>query len=910
VFGTIIMTPGSQQQARSPAFPLLRTVKAKLLIAFSLIVALSVAIGSIGWRGFSNTELALDTLLEQSLPDIGNAMELARRSSSVAAIAPFVGSIQVMNKLNAENEKLERQLTEFRSLVDVLEPANASDGKPIPGSMRDLAVRLDADLRDLVQNTRDGLSVRSDLLELRYAFKDSAGIEARLRETDPESGNSDSPLTAYRRLVEIVLSVGNSNSLATLSELEADYDRSAQKLEVDIQTLDLASRTDDLKTFVAMQSRVFDLRRKELSTRERTQYLLASIHALSTLLSNRVAAVVSRVTEQTQARSLETNDALERGKYRIVELTLISLLVGSFAGFYVLRNLAGNLQAVTAAMSRLAGGDRTTTVPAIERADELGSLARAFNIFKEQSFDREALASDLIEKSRTLEAAFANMTNGMSVFDTDGRLVAWNPQFVEINELDSASVRQGMYFRQIFDQLVAAGVAFRSDYEIGDPDDLLRRRRTDAITYEQSFPSGRLVELRSRPMDGGFATMYTDLTERRAMEERLREAQRMEAVGQLTSGMAHDFNNLLAAVSGNLQMLQDALHDRPDLAPRVLRGLEAAERGATLTQRLLAFSRQQALKPEITDVNVLVLGLLDLLNYDIGNGVAVETELDPALGEALVDQAQLENAILNLIFNSRDAMPNGGKIRICTSNVPAESAVASRRFVRVSVSDDGVGMTPEVVARVFEPFFTTKEKGQGSGLGLSMVYGFVRQSGGEVDVASRPNEGTTVSITLPRMGVGVQYRKRRPTASGDEMSTKRGKEHVLIVEDDRIVRETAVDMLSNLGYRTTVAGNLEQAKIELDTANIDLLFTDYILPDGKTGDDVVAYAQKVKPDIAILYTSGYPRDKLKQDMSLPSNVTLIAKPFQMHALASAVRQVLDARWGNRVYISRTARPKR
>jgi signal transduction histidine kinase/ActR/RegA family two-component response regulator len=535
----------------------------------------------------------------------------------------------------------------------------------------------------------------------------------------------------------------------------------------------------------------------------------------------------------------------------------------------------------------------------------LGSLARAFNIFKEQSFDREALASDLIEKSHTLEAAFANMTDGMSVFDTNGRLVAWNPQFVAINELDPASIRQGMHFRQIFDQLVAAGVAFSSDYEIGDPDDLLRRRQIDAITYEQRFAGGRRVELRSRPMDGGFATMYTDLTERQAMEELLRQAQRMEAVGQLTSGMAHDFNNLLAAVSGNLQLLQDALHDRADLAPRVQRGLEAAERGATLTQRLLAFSRQQALKPEITDVNCLVLGLLELLDYDIGNGVALETELDPALGEAFVDQAQLENAILNLVFNSRDAMPNGGTIKIGTSNVAAQSNIPGQRFVRIVVSDDGVGMTPEIVAHVFEPFFTTKEAGQGSGLGLSMVYGFVRQSGGEVDVVSSHGRGTTASITLPRISASVQYRKRTP-APGNEPSMMGGKEHVLIVEDDRIVRETAVDMLSNLGYRTTVAEGLEQAKIELDTGKIDLVFTDYILPDGKTGDDVAAYAQKVKPDIAILCTSGYPRDKLRQDMSLSSNFMLIAKPFQIHALAHAVRQVLDARCDNSVYVSRTA----
>ncbi|MDO9417812.1 ATP-binding protein [Pararhizobium sp.] len=821
------------------------------------------------------------------MPDIGKAMELARKSSAVAAIAPFIGSIQVVNQLNVESEKLESRLVEFKALVDVVEPLGNSGVKPATGSLRDLAVRLDSSLRDLIQNTREGLGVRSDILELRYAFERRVEIDASLRQNSGGVDPSGERLAAFRRLIEIIFTAMGSESPMSLNALEADYAVLAKNLQMQSDRPEVASAAGDLRDFVTEQARVFELRRLQLSVVERTQYLLASIHALSSLLSDRVSAVVRRTSDMAQTRSAATNAALETGKERIAVLTLVSLLVGVAAALYVLRDLAGNLQAVTNAMSRLAAGDRMTSVPAIDRVDELGSLARAFNIFKEQSFDRETLANDLVEKSRTLEATFANMTDGMSVFDTAGHLVAWNPQFVELNELDPSRIHQGMHFREIFGHLVMEGVKFAfEDGKISDPDEMFRRRQTGPITYEQTFSSNRIVELRSRPMDGGFATIYTDLTERLAMEGQLRQAQRMEAVGQLTSGMAHDFNNLLAAVSGNLQMLEEALQGRADLMPRITRALEAAERGATLTQRLLAFSRQQALTPELTDVNTLLLNLLDLLDYNLGDKIVIEAGLYPDIDAVFVDQAQLENAVLNLIFNSRDAMPDGGTIRIHTDDLG--------QAVRIRVSDDGSGMSPDVVAHVFEPFFTTKERGRGSGLGLSMVYGFVSQSGGDVGVESAPAQGTTVTIVLPKAGAGLRPRTRPPVRPFSTAAVG-GSESILIVEDDRIVRETAVDILSDLGYQTVAAATADQAIIELNRGHFDLLFTDYILPDGRTGDDVAAYAQNHCPDTAILYTSGYPRDKLAREVPLGSDVMLIAKPYPKATLASAIRQALDSR---------------
>ena len=870
----------------------MQTVKAKLLVAVCLLVSLNVVVGTIGWRGFSNTEQALKLLRDQSLPDIDRAMDLAKRSSAVAAIAPFISSIQVVNKLNDESAKLDVQLEELNLLVGAVEAGeDMEDGKRKAG---ELARKLEADLHELVRNTRQSLDIRSDILELRYAFDGRGRIEKKVGEiARAPSGPAGLALPAgeFRSLVETVSEGLGNSSPAALRQLEDTFTHTAERLYAGLGVTEPGGAEDvaEIRQFVQAQATVFELRRRDLAALQKRQYLLASIHTVSTELSNQVAGIVGRTTQMAQNRSSETNAALAQGKGSILPLTLISVLAGAAVAFYVLRNLAGNLAAVTKAMTRLAEGDRTINVPAVDRSDELGSLARAFNVFKEQSFDREALANDLIEKSQTLEATFANMTDGMSVFNADGRLVAFNPQFVEINELEPSAIRQGVHFDIILAALRKSGAQARFiDGSPAQPDVLFKQRMTEVVRYEQTFASGRIVELRSHPMPGGFTTTYTDLTEQRAIERKLRQSQRMEAVGQLTSGMAHDFNNLLAAVSGNLQMLYQTLHESPDVAQKILRALEAAERGATVTQRLLAFSRQQPLQPEVTDLNSLVLNLLDLASYSLGSKVSVETDLRIGLTPVFVDPGQLENAILNLLFNSRDALPAGGRIGVRTAGVEGEEG-----FIRICIEDSGIGMTPEVLAQVYEPFFTTKDKGRGSGLGLSMVYGFVTQSGGQIDITSAPGAGTTVSILLPRAQDGLGLRNHwTPEAHTPVIG---GHERLLVVEDDPIVRDTVLEMLGGLGYRTQVATGVEQARAALEAKVFDLLFTDVMLPGGMTGVDVADYARALQPGIAVLYTSGHPRDRLNDSLMLGSDVRLLSKPYRIEVLATSLRGLLDAR---------------
>ena len=389
----------------------------------------------------------------------------------------------------------------------------------------------------------------------------------------------------------------------------------------------------------------------------------------------------------------------------------------------------------------------------------------------------------------------------------------------------------------------------------------------------------------------------SDVTERMLASAQLHQSQKMEAIGQLTGGVAHDFNNLLAVIVGSLGMLEDRL-EGPREAKLVSAALRSARRGGELTQRLLAFGRRQALQTEITDVNDLIDGLAELLQRTLGVGIEVVTNLGADLEATNVDRAQLESALLNLALNARDAMSGKGRLEIQTANrrmsppeVENRDEMAPGDYVMVAVSDNGAGMTDEVRERAVEPFFTTKDMGHGSGLGLSMIYGFVRQSGGDIEITSRPGDGAVVRLYLPVHE--PQEEDDHDLGPAPDEGASRG-EHILMIEDDPDVREITAAMLRTLGYDVVEAESGEQAiAIATSDQTIDLLFSDVFLRGGMNGPEAVREIRRHRPDVQVLFTSGYSADQLSQDGSLGDDVQLIAKPFDIHQLAGRLRECLD-----------------
>ncbi|MHA6723384.1 PAS domain-containing protein [Sphingomonas sp. RS2018] len=380
-------------------------------------------------------------------------------------------------------------------------------------------------------------------------------------------------------------------------------------------------------------------------------------------------------------------------------------------------------------------------------------------------------------------------------------------------------------------------------------------------------------------------------------EEQLRQAQKMEALGQLTGGIAHDFNNMLAVVIGALDLLERRIaKGRTDVSRYVEAARDGANRAAQLTQRLLSFSRQTTLAVAVVDVGELVGGMTDMLTRTIGEAVAIHTELASDLWLVSADRSQLENGIINLAVNARDAMPRGGELTITTENATLDDAAATARgliagdFVRLTVRDTGVGMDPEIAARAFDPFFTTKSVGKGTGLGLSQVFGFVRQSGGHVGIDTAPGEGTSVTILLPRESNAVT-----PAPSPASLPDERGgisAEVVFVVEDDERVRSYSVEALRELGYTVVQACDGASALAMIDAGQgADLLFTDVVMP-GMTGRELAVAARKRLPGLRVLFTSGYTRDAVERGGT--EEATLLRKPFDIATLADRIRSMLDA----------------
>jgi PAS domain S-box-containing protein len=392
-----------------------------------------------------------------------------------------------------------------------------------------------------------------------------------------------------------------------------------------------------------------------------------------------------------------------------------------------------------------------------------------------------------------------------------------------------------------------------------------------------------------------FNAFMRDITDKIAADEHLRQAQKMETIGQLTGGIAHDFNNILTVITGTIEILEEGVAGDPELAAIARMIDEAALRGAELTQHLLAFARRQPLQPRITDVNTLIVDAAKLLRPTLGEHIEIESAFADDAWPALVDPSQLTAALINLAVNARDAMPNGGKLVLETGNVQLDDSYARKydevvpgSYVMVAVSDTGHGIPAAIRDKVFEPFFTTKGTGKGTGLGLSMVYGFVKQSNGHIEIYSEEGYGTAIKLYLPRAGGQPE-----PAAVQAATALEGGTETILVVEDDPMVRTYVATQLSGLGYTTLVAGDATEALEYIDgVKNFDLLFTDVIMPGAMNGRELADEAVRRRPALKVLFTSGYTEDAIVHHGRLDPGVLLLAKPYRKSDLARMVRVAL------------------
>jgi signal transduction histidine kinase/ActR/RegA family two-component response regulator len=508
-------------------------------------------------------------------------------------------------------------------------------------------------------------------------------------------------------------------------------------------------------------------------------------------------------------------------------------------------------------------------------------LRRAWQAFETEKAERLKAEKSLraLEQHRQIERLVAVTPDAVVVVDRDGIVRFANDAAVKL-------------FGKPADAFVGAAfgipIASQEITQIEIPlDDRPQIGEMRVADCEWGDVSAHLVVIR-------------DITEKVAAEQQLRQAQKMDAIGQLTGGIAHDFNNLLTVIIGSIEILQELVADNPQLTQVAKLIAAATERGAVVTSQLLAFSRQQPLQPRPIDINGLMADTMNFLRPTLGAQIEIESKLEDGAWPVLVDPNQFTTALLNLAINARDAMPGGGKLTLATANVTLDEAyarthdeVAPGAYVMIAVADTGTGIPPAIRDRVFEPFFTTKSQGQGTGLGLSMVYGFVKQSGAHIRMHTEEGYGTRFEVLLPKADAAADPAER-PVEARRTAAFAGGSETILVVEDDVLVRNQVIGQLQSLGYATLSATNAREAlALIVGGAVFDLLLTDVIMPGRMNGRELVDEARKRRPSLKVLFTSGYSENALVHHGRLDAGVLLLSKPYNKSDLARMVRLALD-----------------
>ncbi|QBM21441.1 hybrid sensor histidine kinase/response regulator [Citrobacter arsenatis] len=740
------------------------SARGRLLFFNLLVVAVTLMVSGVAVLGFQHASQIQEQVQQQTVDDMTGSMNLARDTANVATAAVRLSQVVGALEYKGEAERLQETQRALKQSLEQLAAAPLAQQEPaLVERIIQRSQELQSSVEGMLQRGQQRHLERNALLSSLYQN------QSYLRHLQKLTGAQDDVLLGQIDRL-IIAAIETPTPRSVVKQLDGVMPALPLQANNPLITNILNDFNLELHKLEPLSSA---LEQSDLAI----NWYMFHIKALVAILNSDINQYASQVALISEQRVAQSHQELQSGALFILAFALLAVVITGFAGWYIYRNLGSNLTAISRAMTRLAHGESDVSVPALQRRDELGELARAFSVFARNTASLEHTTRLLKEKTSQMEI---------------------------------------------------------------------------------------------------------DRTERQGLEEALLHSQKLKAVGQLTGGLAHDFNNLLAVIIGSLDLVDP---DSPD-APRVNRALKAAERGALLTQRLLAFSRKQSLHPHAVELKTLLENLGELMRHSLPATLTLEIEAQSPAWPAWIDVSQLENAIINLVMNARDAMDGqAGTIKIRTWNQRVTRSDGRKQdMVMLEVADQGNGMSQEVKAQVFEPFFTTKQTGSGSGLGLSMVYGFVRQSGGRVEIESAPGQGTTVRLQLPRAVVPVQA-QAEPVAVHAANS---GEKLVLVLEDEADVRQTLCEQLHLLGYLTLEAANGEQAMHMLAASSeIDILISDLMLPGGLSGVDVVNHALAHYPQLSILLISGQDL-RPAHNPALP-DVALLRKPFTRGELAQALR---------------------
>ncbi|GJH42352.1 ATP-binding protein [Pasteurella canis] len=838
------------------------SVRFRLMLFLITAIFLIIVISMTAIMGLNSTYQSLSNLRDRSLNQMFSSMTLGVKTAQIATYAKRLTQTTRALEYQEESKTLALHAEQLQTLLTQAKQSTSKQEQRFTHIVQHIDL-LSKSVQELLLQTHNRhvlhTNIISELNQGLLYIRHIKRLEKRSALNHELANDFMLQLTRVEKLIEDATKSSFSTSVFLSIQSNFLFFPTIDKLT------DIDAELSKLKQlFPSMIQNAEALAQINL----RIQFLTFQIDALVQQINQQYTLLATEKVQSVNVDSEQIQQHLSTFSLSILLFSLFTILLIIILAQYIYSLIGKRLYSITDALKRLSQGDKNVTVPQQQTQDEIGDLARTFDIFHQNVITLEHTDSLLKEKSELLEQTFLAMRDGLAIFDNQLNLVSYNAQFKSLLE-ECFQQHQQLSIHSLveyFNTQQAKVIGSEQTIDLA----LLKKIRQAQDLLEIECRQ-QVLEWRVSPLKDGLVTFLIDRTQRKKLENEIAHSQKMRAIGHLTGGIAHDFNNFLAVIIGNLDLIDpETLNERQ--AKRLQRALKAAENSATLTQRLLAYARKQPLHPTILEINQLVLELNDLIKHTIPPTIKVRLDLAENLPQVYIDKNQLETALVNLIVNAKDALNNEGNIIIRTTELNVQRTHRQEHMVQLSIIDDGCGMDEQTQKRVFEPFFTTKQNGRGSGLGLSMVYGFIRQSKGRVTIDSTLNKGTAIHLQLP-------IAKQTPThtlTSTQNCTMSDIQYQILVVEDKASLRETLSEQLHAIGYQAVLCESGEQAIALLNQGlTIDYLLSDIMLSGKLTGTDVAKWVVAHLPQVKILLMTGH-TEQLEKAEQFP----VLVKPFK------------------------------
>ncbi len=839
-------------------------IRQRLWIALALLAFSTLFVGGVAWYALDRAGARMERLHRQTLVEVSNSLNLSRQSADVARTAPYLVNLQSNYLIHKEEQNL---LETLKSAIGPWPSTTAAKGSPVYIYEEDIAGtihQMKIAIRDLAQSVTLLRAERDDAIKVAVQLDD---LEKRLyifATSDSQSSEQRQAWLTLQAMTNALSGAARAENLVGVGEKRRIYQRIAREFSSRGDARKYSIFTNQLEALVRGQVGLFQIRKRELSHGLTSQNALFRIRFHAGEISDLATQFAKSAEDYLSQERAKTSTSIDVAKVLILMTGLGSVTVALISALFVSGYVTKNISAISTAMTKLAQGDRSIELRQKPTADdEIGRLLRAFRVFRANALRLDRSNRQLHQKNVLFEKIFANISDGVVITSDTGHLTGLNPNVALVLRLEDGAFQGRTDINRLFAQTSFAAQVLTA----GINEDF--RGLTEIQNVE-----GHTLEIRcSRLPDGGGIWLISDITERREMENRLRQIRQIEKLGKVTGEVAHDFGNILSTITANLHLIETG--SRTVKTEVLLQRIStAAEIGTSLTQRLLAFARKQRLAPEVIELNELVEGLVDLVGIGLKDGITLETSPAPNPVFVRVDPGQLESAILNLCLNASQAIEGEGRIKISVRPDGPENA-------QIVVCDTGCGMDGATKASALEPFFTARGDGKGTGLGLSMVYGFIKQTGGDVHITSTIGKGTQITLDLP---VWDQSQSAVIEKVGS------GKTVILVEDDVNALADTAA-LLRSIGYKVVECSTFEEAQQTI-TANamFDAMVSDLHLDHGHSGWDLAHQCLKVKPSARIVIASGRLPDMHPFSKGGHTQVTCFSKPLTAQMLVNGLRQ--------------------